>query len=231
MGMKDSSTLQQAVRSAAALVEQGMVIGLGSGPAAALVINCIGGLCRKGKLKDISAIPSSIISEDNIRSWGIPVSSFKDHPRVDITLDGACELDGHLNLIKTEGTFLQEKILAQASRKNVYIVSGKAISDKLGTLCKIPVEVAPFARETAQAYLENLGAVVNLRTNVIAKAFRTVHHNLILDAEFGPLNDPAGLAQKLADHAGIVSHGMFLGLATDVFVAEDAGVRYMRKEG
>ncbi|MFP4475167.1 MAG: ribose 5-phosphate isomerase A [Desulfatibacillaceae bacterium] len=228
--MSTNEHLHQAIRSAVSLIESGMVVGLGSGPTAAIAVNCIGDLYRKGEIKDIVAIPSSITSEDNVRSWDIPVSGFKDHSRIDIVIDGACEVDSDLNLIKTDGTFLQEKVLAQASERNVYIVPEKAVTDKVGMECHIPVEVAPFARETAQAYLESLGAVVLLRTNVISKAFRTVHHNLVLDAEFGPIDDPGRLSARLLEHAGVVQHGLFMGLATDVFVADASGARHLRRD-
>ncbi|MDI6797269.1 MAG: ribose-5-phosphate isomerase RpiA [Desulfatibacillaceae bacterium] len=207
-------------------VESGMIVGLGTGSTATFAIVRLAKLMKSGELRDIVGIPSSVPTYDLASSLGIPLATFAEYDHIDLSIDGADEVDPKLNLIKGGGgALLQEKILAQTSRKNIIVVDQSKLSDKLGTIFPLPVEVVPFALHTEKRFLESLGAQVTLRENVISKPFRTDHRNLILDAKFGPIEDPYKLAEMLDKRAGVVEHGLFLGLATEVIVAGNDGIR------
>ncbi|MCK4452241.1 MAG: ribose 5-phosphate isomerase A, partial [Anaerolineae bacterium] len=153
------------------------------------------------------------------------------HPVVDVTIDGADEVDPHLNLIKGGGgALLREKIVAQASRCEIIVVDESKLSPALGTHWPVPVEVTPFGWRSQAAYLESLGAQPVLRLSSDGTPFTTDQGNLILDCRFGPISQPAQLAARLSERAGIVEHGLFLGLATDVILAGVEGVRHLERE-
>jgi ribose 5-phosphate isomerase A len=222
---------RMAAEAAVEAVKPGMVVGLGTGSTANYAITRIAKLLKNGELTDIVGIPSSVPTNDLASSLGIPLATFADHSSIDITIDGADEVDKDLNLIKGGGgALLQEKILAQVSRQVIIIVDEGKLSEKLGTRFPLPVEVVPFGLHTEKRYLESLGAKVSLRENVIAKPFRTDHRNLILDADFGPIDDPNALADKLSRRAGVVEHGLFLGIATEVVVGGKNGITRLRRK-
>jgi len=151
------------------------------------------------------------------------------HPKVDLTIDGADEVDPDLNLIKGGGgALLREKIVASASSREVIVVDPSKLSPSLGTGFSLPIEVIPFAARLERAYLESLGAKVELRGE--DQPFLTDQGNFILDADFGPIDDPAELSRTLDSRPGIVGHGLFLDLATDLVVAYPEGVRHYRRE-
>lgn len=212
-------------------VKSGMVVGLGTGSTATFAIVRLARLLRTGELSDIVGIPSSVPTYDLASSLGIPLATFAEYEAIDINIDGADEVDGKLNLIKGGGgALLQEKILAQASRRNIIVVDEGKMSEKLGLNFALPVEVVPFALHTEKRFLESLGATVNLRENVISKPFRTDHRNLILDARFPVIEDPHALAQALDRRAGVVEHGLFLDLASEVIVGGwDGGIKRLTR--
>ena len=151
---------------------------------------------------------------------------------IDLTFDGADEVDPALNLIKGGGgALLREKIVAQASRREIIIVDESKLSPALGTCWAVPVEVIPFGWRTQAAYLEALGAQVSPRPaqDAPAQLFITDQGNYILDCAFGPIADPAGLGARLDARTGIVAHGLFLGLATEAIVAGTEGIRYLSR--
>jgi ribose 5-phosphate isomerase A len=204
-------------RAADAAVEQvqsGMVLGLGSGTTVAHALQRLAESLRTGKI-------------DNV--CGVPSSSLDQHPVLDLTIDGADEVDPELNLIKGGGgALLREKVLAQSSRRTVFIVDQSKLSPRLGTHWPLPVEVIDFAVNSIENYLTSIGASVNLRRTAEGDPFRTDQNNVILDANFGPIENARALATKLADRAGIVAHGLFLDMADEVIVAEEHAVRRLR---
>jgi ribose 5-phosphate isomerase A len=221
---------KQAAYRAVEFVTSGMIIGLGTGSTAKFAIERIAELLKKGQLKDIRGIPSSKQTEKLARRLAIPLTSFDETASVDLNIDGADEVDPDLNLIKGGGgALLIEKIIAQASRRNVIIVDRSKLSSQLGSNCSLPVEVIPMARAPEQRYLQSLGASVRLRSTDDGTPFRTDQNNWILDADFGPIADVKGLAAKLAARAGIVEHGLFIDLASDVIVAEEGHVRHLKR--
>ena len=229
MNVQDQLKMLAANR-AVEFVESGMVVGLGTGSTAAFAVERIGERLRSGDLKDIVCIPSSLRNEEQARRLNIPLGGFEAHTEIEVTLDGADEVDPDFNLIKGGGgALLREKVLAQATRRNIVIVDESKVVPQLGTGWALPVEVIPFAKTTAARYLESLGAKVRLRLAQDQTVFLTDQNNIILDADFGPMADPGYLAARLNERAGIVEHGLFLGLTADVIVAGKDGVRHLQR--
>lgn len=222
---------QQAAYRAVEEVRSGMILGLGTGSTTRFALERIAELLKQGQLKNILGIPSSLQTEAIARSLGIPLTSFDTHTEIDVTIDGADEVDPDLNLIKGGGgALLREKVLAQASRRNIIIVDEGKLSSRLGTRCALPVEVIPFAIGVERKFLQTLGAKVAVRKNSGGSPYRTDQGNAILDATFGPIADPAALAQQLNQRAGIVEQGLFLGLATEVIVAGKNGISQLKRQ-
>jgi len=223
---------QLAARRAAEFIESGMVVGLGSGSTANFAIRRIAERMNRGELKNIVGIPSSGRTEKLATELGIPLVSFEQKQQIDVTIDGADEVDPDLNLIKGGGgALLREKVVAQASRQNIIIVDESKLSSRLGTKWALPVEVIDFACKPEAAFLKSLGAEVTLRRREDGGYFQTDQHNLILDADFGPIADLADLSARLNERAGIVEHGLFLGLAGEVIVASSSGIRHLKRHG
>jgi ribose 5-phosphate isomerase A len=187
-------------------------------------------LLKQGLLRDIVAVPTSLAVEAEARRLQIPLAPLDNPPLVDLTIDGADEVDPQLNLIKGRGgALVREKIVAELSRREVIVVDETKLSSQLGTRSSVPVEVIPFAWQWHRRNLEELGARVVLRQTLAGPAYQSDQQNFILDCEFGPIEQPAQLAARLAAHAGIVGHGLFLGLATDVIVAAPTGLRHLTR--
>ena len=219
---------RQAGEQAASLVQSGMVVGLGTGSTAIFAIRRIAVRLRTGDLTDIVAIATSRATEATARTLGISMLA-DDIPReIDLTIDGADEVDPALNLIKGGGgALLREKIVAQASRREVIVVDGGKLSSRLGTHWPLPVEVLEFGWRSQACFLERLGAAVTPRM-VDGDLYRTDQGNIILDSRFGPISDPTVLAGTLDSRAGLVEHGLFIGIASDVIVAGRDGLRHLR---
>jgi ribose 5-phosphate isomerase A len=218
---------QQAAERAVEYVASGMVVGLGAGSTAILATQRIGQLLREGRLRDIVGFPCSSAVEAEARALGIPITL--DPPGVvDLTIDGADEVDPELNLIKGGGgALLHEKIVAQASLREIIIIDESKLAPALGTHWPLPVEVIPFGWHSQLRFLESLGARVTVRQQGDGTPFKTDQGNLILDCAFGPIRQPVALAARLDARVGIVEHGLFIGLATEVIVAGPDGVRHL----
>ena len=124
---------------------------------------------------------------------------------------------------------MREKIVAQSSRREMIVVDDSKLSQALGVQWPVPVEVVPFGWRGQMAYLESLGARVVVRQSGDGSLFKTDQNNLILDCHFGPISDPADLAARIKERTGIVEHGLFVGMATDLIIAGEQGVRHIRK--
>lgn len=220
---------QQAAYRAVEFVESGMVVGLGEGSTALWAVRRIGELVQTGQLTDIVGIPASLHIEQEARQLGIPLTTLNEQPEIDLTIDGADEVDPQLNLIKGGGgALLREKIVAQASKREIIVVDESKLVDRLGTTWAVPVEVIPFGWQSQAAYLQSLGAQVTLRERN-GKVYETDQGNLILDCKFGPIDDAQHLADRMKARAGIVEHGLFLNLATAVIIASAGGIRSMQR--
>jgi ribose 5-phosphate isomerase A len=222
---------QQAAYRAVESIASGMVVGLGTGTTALWAVSRLAELLQSGQLHDIVGIPTSRQIEAAARQLGIPLTTLEQHPQVDLTIDGADEVDPHLNLIKGGGgALLREKIVAQASRRLVIVVDESKLSPILGSRWPVPLEVVSFGWRTQVGYLESLGAQVKLRQSSDGAPFQTDQGNLILDANFGPITDPAQLAEQLERRAGIVDHGLFLAMADEVIVGHREGVQIRQRQ-
>jgi ribose 5-phosphate isomerase A len=221
---------REAGEFAAKLVQSGMVIGLGTGSTAIHAVRKIGDMVRTGELKDVIGIATSIHTDAEARKLGIPLMDDSLPREIDICIDGADEVDPQWNLIKGGGgALLREKIVAQTAKRFVVVVDDVKLSDCLGTKFYVPVEVLEFGRESQRQYLQSLGAKVEIRKNQDGSDYKTDSGNLIMMSKFEAVKDPAVLAAKLSERAGIVEHGLFVGMATDLVIAGAKGVEHRRK--
>jgi ribose 5-phosphate isomerase A len=221
----DRDTLKRAAAEAAVkLVAQDMVVGLGSGSTAAFALEALARRHRQG-LRFVG-IPTSVRTAAQAVAAGIPLTSFAEHRQIDLTIDGADEVErGTLNLIKgLGGALLREKIVAAASQRLAIVVDGTKLVDRLGTRAPVPVEVIAFGLEATQESLEVLGASVRLRMSPVGQPFVTDGGNRILDCNFDQISDPARLDERIRHIVGVVETGLFVGRADPVFVADAAGV-------
>lgn len=226
---KNKSNLKKlAAEKAVEYVESGMVLGLGTGSTTSYAIRKIGERIRQGVLTDIAGIPTSNDSEQLSSEFGIPLTTLSNHPLIDLTIDGADEVDPALNLIKGGGgALLREKIVAQASRRVIIVVDESKLSPRLGTKWPLPIEVIAFGRKPAENFLESLGAKVSIRKGSDGSIFKTDEGNIILDSHFGPIDNPGELSRKLNQFAAIVENGLFVGLASEVIVSGEKGIQHL----
>jgi ribose 5-phosphate isomerase A len=221
----------EAARRAVQFVHSGMRVGLGTGSTAVFATRLIAELLRKGDLRDIVAFATSRATAEEAARLGIPLLP-EDLPEdLDVTIDGADEVDPEMNLIKGGGgALLREKIVAQVSEREIIVVDESKPSPRLGTHWPVPVEVIPFGWLAQGRYLESLGARYTIRRNHVGTRFVTDSGNMILDCHFGPIAEVRQLAAALNSRAGIVEHGLFIGLATDLIVAGASGVQHRRRK-
>jgi ribose 5-phosphate isomerase A len=203
-------------------VQDGQVVGLGTGSTAKFAILALGEKVRQG-LK-IRGIPTSVRSRDLATQLGIPLTTFEEVQTIDVTIDGADEFDPHLNLIKGGGgALLREKIVASATKKLVIVTDASKQVPVLGKF-PLPVEVIKFAQALVAREIAALGAKPELRKDEEGKPYLTDEGNHILDCRFGQIPDPAALALKLSQIPGIVEHGLFVGMASSVIMAKGTEV-------
>lgn len=227
----DKTNLKKiAAEKAVEQIKSGMVIGLGVGSTAIHAVNKIGSLIESGELKDISAIACSKATHDHAQKLGIPLTSFSEDRLIDITIDGADEVDANLNLIKGGGgALLREKIVAQSTLYEIIVVDDSKISKYLGEKFYLPIEILKFGWETHMKFLESLGGEPTLRKDDSGHLYETDQSNFIIDCNFGPIKNPESLAKELESRAGIIEHGLFLGLAKEVIVASSSGIKTIKK--
>ncbi len=208
-----------------AYVSDGMIVGLGTGSTADHLLQALGGAIRAGKLKNIRGVPTSRQSERRAEALGIPLTTLALSPTLDLTIDGADEVDPELNLIKgLGGALLREKIVAQNSKRLIIVADSSKAVNRLGTKGPLPVEVAQFAHEVQEAFLMDLGAVPTLRRSPDGTVFVTDNGNFIYDCRFNGIDNPEALAAALRQRAGIVESGLFLGIASVALIASEDDV-------
>lgn len=229
MAENEDQLKKAAAESAAALVRDGMIVGLGSGTTAAFAVSAIGRRVSEGLR--VAGVPTSEGTATQARALGIPLSSLDQQREVDLTIDGADEVEeGSLNLIKGHGgALLREKIVASASKKLVIIVDERKLVSHLAAHDPIPVEVVPFGWQATARYLEKLGAAPSLRRNPDGQPFHSDGGNYIVDCKFERHIEAAALARELDHVVGVVEHGLFIGLTSEVHVAGANGVRVLKK--
>ncbi len=213
---------------AAALVTDGMRLGLGSGSTAAHFVAALGERVREGLR--VIGVPTSEATREQAQREGIPLSTLDETPELDLTVDGADEIDDELRLIKGGGAaHLREKIVASASRRMIVIADGSKRVVTLGRF-PLPIEVVPFGLRVTQTaiakLLESLDMAGDLRLRTAADGTPTVTDggHFILDAHLGRIDKPNVLASTLNNIPGVVEHGLFLGLATGAILATGEGL-------
>ncbi len=212
-------------------VKDGLVVGLGSGSTAAYAIEEIGKRMKKEKIR-VLGVPTSYQSFILAVKNGIPTTTLEEHPVLDLSIDGADQVDKNLNLIKGMGGALtREKIIACASKYNIIIADESKKTDFLGANGQpVPVEVLPFALPLVERYVRKMKGKPVLREGK-GKVGPVVTDigNVILDVDFGPLEKPAELAQKLKALSGVVETGLFVGLTNLVYVGTPSGIEKLVK--
>jgi ribose 5-phosphate isomerase A len=226
-GDETTNLKEEAARAAVAQVKSGMVVGLGSGSTASIAIKLLGEKVRDGM--DIVGIPTSRDSEILGRSVGIGISELKEHPEVDITIDGADEVDPKLNLVKgLGGALVREKIVASATRLEVIVIDDSKLVDFICQKAPLPVEVVRFAHESTLTKLGRLGCKPTLRMRD-GEMFATDNGTYIADCRFERIDDPMGMERTINNIPGVVDNGLFVGLAHKVIVASKDGVRTIER--
>ena len=227
--MSDALTAlkRQAAEAAAALVQDGMSVGLGTGSTATWAIANLIVRVRDGL--NITAVPTSERSAQQAREGGIKLVDLDGDTRLDLTIDGADAVAaGSLDLVKgLGGALLREKMVAQASDRLLIVVDGSKLVDRLGANSPIPVEVTPFGWRATAARIAALGARPVLRQDPAGAPFHTDGGNLILDCHMPPIADPALLDRQLQAIVGVVETGLFIARTTVVYVADPVGVRVL----
>jgi ribose 5-phosphate isomerase A len=211
--------------AAVEFIEAGMVIGIGSGSTASYMIQALARRLQAG-LKIVGAVPTSEATEHLARSLGIPLTDLDTYPELDLAIDGADEVDNHLNLIKGGGgALLREKIVASASRRFIVIADVTKLVPQLGRSAALPVETIPFAVTLVSRRLHALGASVQLRQRS-KQVFLTDNGNVILDCSFaGGITDPTDLESRIRCIVGVVETGLFLHMAERAIIGGPEGAR------
>jgi ribose 5-phosphate isomerase A len=231
INMNDLIHKQKIVAAATAVdeIQSGMVVGLGSGSTAALMVDELGRRLSSGQLHDIIAVPTSEKTAFQAQRLGIPLTTLSEQPQVDLTIDGADEIDPQLDLIKgLGGSLLREKIVAASSTKLLIIADQRKLVQRLGSRSPLPVEVIPFAEQPVKSFLRSLGATTVLR-ETDGEIFICDEGNITLDCYFDPMPDPSTLAMQIIAQPGVVDHGFFLGMAHKAIVATETGIKIMTR--
>lgn len=218
---------EAAARASLEYVKDGQVVGLGTGSTAAYFIKLLGEKVKQGLR--IRGIPTSLRSEELALSLGIPVITLDDCQEIDITVDGADEVDPELRLIKGGGgAALREKIVASATKQLVIVADASKRVQRLGKF-PLPVEVIRFAQTLVAKRIAAMGADVQLRQNADGTPYVTNENNHILDCRFGEIRDPDDLARELSGMPGVVEHGLFIGMASVALFARGSEITELKR--
>jgi len=232
MSQNSADALKRAAAAKALeAVRPGMKLGLGTGSTAAHFVDLLGARVREGL--DVVGVPTSERTRAQAEVLGIKLATLDELPRLDLTIDGADEFDAQLRLIKGGGgALLREKIVAAASRSMIVITDASKRVKTLGAF-PLPVEIDRFGARATTLHVEALAAelrlagAITLRRTQDGHAFVTDGGHVILDCAFGAIPDPETLAARLAAIPGVVDHGLFIGLASAVVIADRDGVRVL----
>lgn len=224
----DPELLGRVARAALTHVQSGMLLGLGTGRAAAAFIVALGEAVRAGLR--VRGVPTSNRSSELARRSGVEVASLEEVEAIDIAFDGADEVTPDLSLTKgLGGALLRERVVASEAPRFIVLVTPEKMVDKLGTRCPIPIEVVPFAGPSVARRLRKMGGAPVMRAGADGRPLLTDNGNWIVDTRFAPIDDPPRLDADLRRIPGLVDHGLFLGMADLVLVAEALAVRELRR--
>ena len=223
---------QQAAKVALGYVRSGMMIGLGTGSTTRFFIDMLGEEIQKGSLSGIQAVPTSDATAEQARLLGIPLTTLSENSQLDLAVDGADEVDPKLNLIKgLGGALLREKVVEIHARRFIVVVDESKIVPRLGVRGPLPVEIIPFEAHAHVAWLNTLECQAKLLLEEDGSPVGTDNGNYLAYCWFSDgIPDPYMLARTLADRPGIVEHGLFLGMADTVVVAEVDGIKILERE-
>jgi ribose 5-phosphate isomerase A len=225
--MANDQEKEAAARASLRFVKDGQVVGLGTGSTAAFFIQLLGEQVKSGLR--VRGIPSSEHSGQQAAGLGIPLTTLDECQQIDVTVDGADEVDPQLRLIKGGGgALLREKIVASATKQLVIVADSTKLVPVLGRF-PLPVEVIKFAEALVAKKIEALGAKVELRQTPDGKPYLTDENNHILDCRFGQIPDADGLARQLSNIPGVVEHGLFIDMASVVLVAKGSEIVELRR--
>ena len=223
----------EAARAALDFVEDGMKLGIGTGTTAEEFVKLLAERVEGGL--DIIGVPTSERTAKLCLQLGVPLSTLEETPALDLTIDGADEVDGSLGLIKGGGgALLREKIVAFASQRMIVIADASKVVQTLGKF-PLPIEVNPFGLAATQHAIDNAAQSLQLTGSIALRRgnendpFETDGGHYILDASFGHISDPDALSRALHDIPGVVEHGLFLGMAEKAIIASDAGITTMQR--
>ncbi len=225
--MESMNLKRMAAEAAVERVKEGMVLGLGTGSTTRYAIEKLGRLMNESL--NILCIPTSDATAELARSLGIPLTSLSEHPAVDLTIDGADEVDPRLNLIKgMGGALFREKLVALSSTQMIVIVDESKLVDFLGQRTPVPTEVLPFAWKQTRRRLGELGCTPSLR-EVGDQPFITDNGNYVLDCRFPHIEEASDLAEGIKAIPGVMEHGLFLDMADTVLVGRSQGITEIRR--
>ena len=225
--MANDREKEAAARASLQFIQNGQVVGLGTGSTAAYFIKLLAEKVKDGLR--VRGIPTSIRSRELAQSLGIPLTTLDECQEIAVTVDGADEVDPQLRLIKGGGgAMLREKIVASATKKLVIVADASKQVPVLGKF-PLPVEVVQFAQALVAKRIEGLGADVQLRQGPDGKPYLSDENNHILDCCFGRIPDPDGLARTLSEMPGVIEHGLFIGMASVVLFARGSEIVELRR--
>jgi ribose 5-phosphate isomerase A len=218
---------EAAAHASLQFVQDGQIVGLGTGSTASRAVRLLGAEVKAG-LK-IRGVPTSVRTKELAEGLGIPLLTLDEVEQIDVTIDGADEIDPQLQLIKGGGgALLREKVIASASRQMVVVGDSSKQVAVLGKF-PLPVEIIPFAQVLLSKQISALGASVRLRLDSAGRPFVTDEGHHILDCSFGQIPDPPSLARQLSDMPGIVEHGLFIRIASVALIAKNGKVLALRR--
>jgi len=226
-GDKKRREKEKAAESASSLISDGMVVGLGTGSTAEIVIREIGNRIKTEEF-EILGVPTSLRTEMMAIECGIPITTLSEHPSLDICIDGADQVDSELNLIKGGwGSHTREKIVSYAAKKLVICVEEEKIMEQLTK--PVPLEVLPYAVKIVEKQVNKLGGKPALRSEGTRGGYSvTEHGNLVIDADFGLIPNPEEMSTALSSVVGSLEHGIFTN-AAEVHVGNEKGVRVLKR--
>lgn len=224
---KRRSKKEKAADTASSLIQDGMIVGLGTGSAAEFAIRKIGARIKDERI-EVLGVPTSLRAEMIAIECGIPLTSLSEHSSLDICIDGADQVDAHLNLIKGGwGSHTREKIVSYAAKRLVICLEEEKVVELLDK--PVPLEVLPYAVKIVEKQVKELGGIPVLRRDGRRGGyFITEHGNLIIDADFGVIRNPREMSIALSSVVGSIEHGIFTN-ASEVYVGHEKGVKVLKK--
>ncbi len=217
----------QAAQAALQYLQSNTVIGLGSGSTVAYFVEMLGQKLKEGSLQNIVGVPTSEATAKKAKEFGIPLMTLDEHPHLDIAIDGADEVDSHLNLIKGLGrALLREKLVEIHAKKLIIIVDSSKYVEKLGTNVPLPVEIIPFGSGATLQWLNTLGCRAEWWKEDNGEPVITDNGNYLVKCWFEHgITHTKALARTLDERPGIVEHGLFLGMAHTVLISTEEQIK------